>query len=910
MVAALPISTNKSLTMQKEINIQGIQRNNPDNKTPDGTCQEILNLRYDSGAWRPVGSKRSIGSHLAAQESFFVHDVGVTKNIISKYQNTIRWDRMDGYEHYPYIEPIIANVDANDKLRFDALGNVLVIFNETKQTMSWALWSPEDRAGALFRKYDYIEKLPDLPIFNFYPFHVQTTHKEDYAYKGAAPSSETEKQEYVKNHANAYMAKKRNEWYEKGWFDGYFFLVYAFELFDGTIIKHSNPIGIYGGNLEMLAQELNYPQNSYLNEETHMHLYVDYGGTMYVGCRNVSASALKYQLMYNVDLSKYKQIISSINIYISSPVNIDFTENVPTSRNTTLNYTYYPTYYKVDKLPSLNFDKQAAFYLLKRLKIDSMSSYLSEQTFTENLNHLVSQPTLSTDNNIHHTIYADSNKTYNSRLFLGDITTNLFNGWSLKYYNEPSNSQQVFARVILHTSDGVKTVDSDLFTIGSKINFPLIVSYPDTRAVRIDFHTPYSESIGSFLRITQGSNPILSLHLEPHPTLNIAYAVSPMCSNSVMSTTNKFEHSALTMCTGSYFSNNLWTYSTTSTGQNVTYFTSNQVNDTNRIQLSELNNPLYYPAKHSDYVGARVLGFSANSIPLSQGQFGQHPMLVFTEQSMYAMSIGIDPFIESITSLNGEVLSDKRNIINIGGATVFKTKEGLLLIEGSQVVNLSDSVKLLDNALLASVNSGFTNVIESNHIGKVDSYISRVPFLEYLTNAMLAYDSINREVIAVNSAYTYSYVLSLKHNYWYKRTLTGRAVFSDFPNFYLVGSNQTYQLNSESPSSYQVFLQTRPIDLEVHGFKKVARTILRGMLEAQINVNPKFGFYLFVSVDGKQWKAATGVEVAGYVRDIMLNRMLPSVRFISLVASGVLTPDSFISSITLDGEAGLNNKLR
>ena len=169
-------------------------------------------------------------------------------------------------------------------------------------------------------------------------------------------------------------------------------------------------------------------------------------------------------------------------------------------------------------------------------------------------------------------------------------------------------------------------------------------------------------------------------------------------------------------------------------------------------------------------------------------------------------------------------------------------------------------------------------------------YISRVPFLEYLTDAMVTFDSVNREIIVINSAYSYSYVLSLKHNYWFKTTLTGRAAFSDYPNFYLVGANHCLQLNSEVPSSQQVFLQTRPVDLEIHGFKKATRTILRGMLEAQINGNPKFGFYLFVSVDGKQWKAATGREVAGYVRDVMLNRTLPSVRFISLVASGVLTP--------------------
>ncbi|MDR0661661.1 MAG: hypothetical protein LBG19_12940 [Prevotellaceae bacterium] len=106
---------------------------------------------------------------------------------------------------------------------------------------------------------------------------------------------------------------------------------------------------------------------------------------------------------------------------------------------------------------------------------------------------------------------------------MGDITSTLFKGWSLKYYNNLGNNQQVFTRIILHTADGVKTVDSEPFTIGSKINLPLILSYPDTRAVRMDFFTPYSEQIGSFVTIPQTFTKILSIPLEPHPTLNIAY---------------------------------------------------------------------------------------------------------------------------------------------------------------------------------------------------------------------------------------------------------------------------------------------------------------------------------------------------------------------------------------------------
>jgi len=58
---------------QKTIELTGIVRNLPDNRVADGTMQEIINLRPEDGAWRPVGPKESFP--IAASDIRFIHTI-------------------------------------------------------------------------------------------------------------------------------------------------------------------------------------------------------------------------------------------------------------------------------------------------------------------------------------------------------------------------------------------------------------------------------------------------------------------------------------------------------------------------------------------------------------------------------------------------------------------------------------------------------------------------------------------------------------------------------------------------------------------------------------------------------------------------------------------------------------------
>lgn len=890
----------------KEIPILGMQRNNPDSKTPDGCCQEIVGLRYDSGAWRPVGSKKKIDSGMSAYTAFFVHVMDTTHNLIYRWNSEIRWRTMYGYPTQQAASVVITTVDAGDTVRFEAIGNVLIILNEAKKTLSWAFFDKDSTVtdGGVtvsFYRYRHIEQLPELPVFDFWADDDYMETSNEPAYKGPFPSSETERMEFIRNQADAYMAKLRKKMASKGYFDGYLFLTYAYELFDGSVVKHANPMSLYGGNIEMLRTELPRPP-----EDERLALFF---GDNKIECRGLQFRKLKCVLKQSVDLSAYKDIIRGINVYISPITSITFSDNVPNEvRSAPVSF---PVYYKEGDLPSASFEGRNDFYLLKRIDTSELDTYLAGKTLEEDISNISSKAAMPTDNNSHHTLYGDASFTYNSRLFLGDITAKLFGGWPLKYYNEAGSGSRLYTRVELQTGEGLKTVDSEPFQIGDQLNLPLIVSYPDARAKKLELlvaDTPVNVNDTLVEYGAYQGDPVLSLQLKPHPFLNLSYAINPVVTKGIHTVPAEFN--PLSKSVGSHFTNSQRAYA--EAGEGTIDFNSDLLSDANRSQISELSNPFYFPAKNSDQVGdRRILGYAANAIPLSQGQFGQHPVLVFTESGMWAMQLGVDPFIQAITPLNGEVLVDKKNILSIGGATVFKTSEGLKLIEGSSITNLSDSVKLLDNALLASVGSGIQHITESGVLGVTDHLVSKVPFLDYLKDAFLGYDTINRELLVANAAYGYTYVLSFKHSYWFKLSLAATKAISCYPDFFFVGKDgMVYQLNAEHEESKQAFLQTRPVDMEKHGFKKLRRTILRGVLRTRGSSSKEFGFYLFASVDGKKWQALTGTEVGGTVRDITLQRQLPSARFIAVVASGVLQPDSFITAISVDDEDRLTRRMR
>lgn len=131
---------------------------------------------------------------------------------------------------------------------------------------------------------------------------------------------------------------------------------------------------------------------------------------------------------------------------------------------------------------------------------------------------------------------------------------------------------------------------------------------------------------------------------------------------------------------------------------------SSTVNDNrsyypNRVQISEQNNPYVFKADKTYYIGSgdgdRIIGFGVNTLDISSGQFGQYPLYIFFQNSIYALEQGNDPSIvfRNITpiSLIHGANSDLQ-ITNVGRSIVFVYKDGIFALSGGNINEIGQPI--------------------------------------------------------------------------------------------------------------------------------------------------------------------------------------------------------------------------
>ena len=109
----------------------------------------------------------------------------------------------------------------------------------------------------------------------------------------------------------------------------------------------------------------------------------------------------------------------------------------------------------------------------------------------------------------------------------------------------------------------------------------------------------------------------------------------------------------------------------------------------NKLSMSEIDNPFFFPLGRTYTFQSKVLGVAIATTALSQGQFGQFPLYVFTEDGIWAMETAADGSFVTSKPLSRDVCTNPASITSIDNAVVFVTDKGVMLLQGSQVVNIS-----------------------------------------------------------------------------------------------------------------------------------------------------------------------------------------------------------------------------
>ena len=199
--------------------------------------------------------------------------------------------------------------------------------------------------------------------------------------------------------------------------------------------------------------------------------------------------------------------------------------------------------------------------------------------------------------------------------------------------------------------------------------------------------------------------------------------------------------------------------------------------DGNTFKVSKLNNPIVFPYETTYTVGyGKIIGFSANTVALSQGQFGTYPLYVFTTEGIFTMQVdtsGVGSYLSSAPA-SREVCNNADTITQTDKGIYFSTEKGLMLLSGADTELMSGDINGTPEPL-PNLSSEYAkgdglkvygNAITHVQLVQLSGAISKEDFRIYLSTAgtHVSYCYVKSKLIIYNKDFAYCYMLDIESN--------------------------------------------------------------------------------------------------------------------------------------------------
>ncbi len=781
---------------KKYIRYKGVTRLPSEHDSYDGELEEVINMSLVGEELRPVLPPEIIGT--IPGQLMFVH-----KNM--------------GYEHFIYLDgnvvkaykhesgslsPISCNINIGvaTLTRVDAVGNTLIILTSTD--ILYALWDN------ISESYKSLGGQIPFPLLKFslvadttistdktYPDYSEDIRKlgiitgsyVNYVSPGRiARSSGSIRRPSVdrdsivssdfENEIFGVINKNIADISENGSLLFPFFVRYAIRMYDGSLIRHSQPFLMLPTKFVPFAVGiLGNPSDN------KIRFYF-------------SPSKLHFKSSLIESLRAYSDVVSSIDIFISPPIYTYIQDgNINGAVANPLSSTPEKIFAGMIKDKESILEEIGSvgnFYLLKSIPINETVSDITDELIEiEGLDNIATKELMTDDYLTHNRITAENSYTYNHKLHLTGVRQKPFTGF--KYTSTGS---------ICYAIRGYGIVEAEsAHYVGPQ---PFIF-YPDTKA----------SSVIHFIESAQGLEGValVKTTLSEHKYLNGSFYLDPDLNNAISTSKNRnlviWDHGYQEL-------------------QNVLFVSAHQ-------------NPFIFPASSRITLPVgKILSVSSNTEAISQGQFGQFPLYAFTDDGIWALEVAIDGKYTARQAVSREVAINS-NIMQMDKALAFITAKGVSLLSGQNTEHISEIIrennrrgsKLSISSILTALDSGEMQSVYNTDVPFETFTAGATLAFDHITGS--------GRILVINPLYSYAYVFDIGSSSWSKITSSYKRVVNNYPDCYVQdGEGVVYNL-SHIPDALDntttCMIVTRPIKYNDLNF--VIRSLShRGIFKSVLNV--------------------------------------------------------------------------
>ena len=258
----------------------------------------------------------------------------------------------------------------------------------------------------------------------------------------------------------------------------------------------------------------------------------------------------------------------------------------------------------------------------------------------------------------------------------------------------------------------------------------------------------------------------------------------------------------------------------------------------NYLKVSEVNNPYTFSNQRTFPFDGDVLALATAAQALSQGQFGEFPLYVFTKAGIWSLKVNSTGSYDTQHPIARDVLLSPRSLCQLDGSVLFATERGIMELAGS-------SVKCITSAI--DLDAVATNLPNLSGISNNSIATPTIPFREYIKDCRILYDYIGQRVLIYNpnpigagsTIPNYAYVLSFKSGKWGIGEYQIKYHVDAYPNALAIIEDATTQtenalVNFSDPVTDPDVLQgvkgtliTRPIKLDYPDALKTIDTVIQ-----------------------------------------------------------------------------------